>query len=225
MKKILSTNKVFFIAFFLFALAAIVILLQIEKGDVILFFSENRSPFWNSFFIIGTKFGEEIVYVIVGVIFLFIQFRISLLFALNGLIVTIVSYLLKNLFALDRPSWYFHKIGKFDQLNPVEGVHLLTGTSSFPSGHTMSAFAFYTLLCFLLPPKKRYTLLLFSLALMVGISRIYLVQHFLQDVLAGAAFGVLIGTLLYWVHETYPKNQDNLIDSSLALFRKKKNLH
>ncbi len=222
MKKIILTHKVFFVFFALFLMVGVILLFQIEKGDTIIFFSENRSPFWDAFFRIGTKFGEEVVYAIIGIVYLFIQFRISVMIALIGVVVTIVSYLTKAFFALDRPSLYFYKIGNIDQIIPVEGVHMLTGTSSFPSGHTMSAFAFYGLLTFLLPPKKQFAVLFFALALIVGISRIYLVQHFLQDVLAGALIGILIGMLFYWFHEKYPSNPEHLIDRSLINLKSKK---
>ncbi|HRF40255.1 MAG TPA: phosphatase PAP2 family protein, partial [Saprospiraceae bacterium] len=43
-------------------------------------------------------------------------------------------------------------------------------------------------------PKRGWPLLLFAVALTVGVSRMYLVQHFWKDVY----FGALIGVVLAW---------------------------
>lgn len=61
---------------------------------------------------------------------------------------------------------------------------------SFPSGHTITAFAVSTALGIFYP-----TLLagLLFCALSVAVSRILLGMHFLSDVMAGAVLGVLLG--------------------------------
>lgn len=76
---------------------------------------------------------------------------------------------------------------------PVERIVEVTG-SSFPSGHTMGAFAIYgTLLVFVLASKKMQPVqkwlipLLASLPFAVALSRNYLGAHYMTDVL-GAAF-------------------------------------
>jgi len=87
-----------------------------------------------------------------------------------------------------RPLLYFNK---------AEWMHLVEGQPeqyyySFPSGHTAGAFAFYCFLSLLLPDKKRLlAILLFLLAIAVGYSRIYLSQHFYNDVFAGSIVGTL----------------------------------
>ncbi len=67
---------------------------------------------------------------------------------------------------------------------------------SFPSGHTMTAFAVTTPL-FLFYPLL-LPLLLFA-ALSVAASRILLGMHFLSDVLAGSLLGAVLGILAYGV--------------------------
>lgn len=98
-----------------------------------------------------------------------------------------------------RPTKYFED--KEPQLPTVEGVHL-HHFRSFPSGHTTTAFAALGFLAFLFP-RRNSQLLCFLGAGLAGFSRIYLQQHFVRDVVAGALLGsiLLILALLlmqYW---------------------------
>jgi undecaprenyl-diphosphatase len=61
---------------------------------------------------------------------------------------------------------------------------------SFPSGHTITAFAVLTPMLVLYP---EFTFEFSFVALSVAASRIILGMHFLSDVLAGAAAGSLLG--------------------------------
>jgi undecaprenyl-diphosphatase len=68
---------------------------------------------------------------------------------------------------------------------------------SFPSGHAMMSAAFYTFLAYLIWRQARGVwrwVVVFGLVLvlvLVGVSRIYLEAHYLTDVLAGIAAGLL----------------------------------
>ena len=64
---------------------------------------------------------------------------------------------------------------------------------SFPSNHAVMAFCAVPILSKEFP-KLKY--LWITLAVLVGFSRIYFGFHFLSDVIAGAAIGYLIGTLV-----------------------------
>lgn len=83
------------------------------------------------------------------------------------------------------------------KLNFVDGVDI-AHYYSFPSGHTTFAFAIFTCLAFLYKKPLVQVLFLFC-AVLVGFSRIYLLQHFLKDVYVGSIFGFFTAFVLYWI--------------------------
>lgn len=111
---------------------------------------------------------------------------------LVGLGVTVVVVLLsqgvKALTARPRP-WFarrgFH--------------HQFLGSSSFPSNHTAVAFAMAYLVARLYPAWYN-VVLLYSLAFLIGLSRVYLREHYPLDVVGGAALGTYVAHgLLPWL--------------------------
>ena len=90
-----------------------------------------------------------------------------------------LNTLLKHLFARPRP-----------QIFPP----LMVETSfSFPSGHTMTAVAFYGLLAILLWRSQRYPWAILSglWVFIVAVSRVYLGVHYPSDVLASLTVGAI----------------------------------
>jgi membrane-associated phospholipid phosphatase len=220
---IIKDNPWYFsLLFFCFAIA-VILLMTLRKEDAILFFSEHRTALANSFFRIVTRFGEALVYYVIVLILLFYRIRTSLVVAATGLIVIPVSYFSKMFFAVDRPITWFREMNMADQLNLIDGVQLYTGATSFPSGHTMSAFALYSILAFLLRNnnnKSIFTTLLFLVAFLVAISRIYLIQHFLADVTAGALVGVSIAIGVFLFQNKYTYQPERRIDQPLFFTRR-----
>jgi undecaprenyl-diphosphatase len=87
----------------------------------------------------------------------------------------------------------------FQRLRPHRPVDtpLLYGlrqpiTSSFPSGHATAAFCAATLLS----KGSRAAPMWFALASLVAATRVYVRLHHPSDVVAGAAFGVVLGSAL-----------------------------
>jgi undecaprenyl-diphosphatase len=71
---------------------------------------------------------------------------------------------------------------------------------SFPSGHTISAFSGATFLSILF---KRWSPLFFSVAVLTGVSRIYMGAHFPTDVIGGMLVGSLATGLFYFLAYRY----------------------
>jgi membrane-associated phospholipid phosphatase len=215
-------NRWFFLGFAAYLIIGGILLLLLQQGDPIFFFSENRTAFGDFFFRYGTILGEEEAYFAALGLLLFVRYRYALALPFIGFTVTALSFGLKKLFAHPRPLAYFEDLGLLDQIQMVEGVVVHGGPSSFPSGHTMGGFTLMTFLALCLPKKKGIGVLLISIAIIVGISRIYLVQHFLKDIYLGAIIGVGLGMLWYFLTQKYPPIPHRWLDGSLMdLFRRK----
>ncbi|MEM9823886.1 MAG: phosphatase PAP2 family protein, partial [Bacteroidota bacterium] len=172
------------------------------------------------FFRYVTKMGEIFIYLLATIAFLFYRYRYAFLVPVAGFVTLGLSLLLKNYFQSPRPVLYFKKLGMYDQINLVEGVALLNRLS-FPSGHTMSAFALYGLLAFILPQKKSLGFFFFFLATLVAISRVYLTQHFFEDIYAGAILGTLIAMTIYYVQSFLSPSPDRWFNQSLGASKNK----
>ncbi len=220
MKKIFQSNIHYIVCCLLFFLFGGVLLFFIEKPDVIFFFSERRTPFLDFFFTNITKMGEEIMYLVFLISFLFIKVRYAILIPLIGIVVSILSFFTKSFFAHNRPKIFLEDMKLMDQVNFVEGIKLLVGPTSFPSGHTMSAFALFGLVAFMFPMKKIWGVIFFSFALLIGLSRNYLVQHFFQDIYLGALMGFGLSILFYWGQEKIKTEPEHWLNQ--PIWKKKK---
>lgn len=159
-------------------------------------FHINHSPFWDKVMSGITMVGE---FGFIGPVLLLIMLIWYRTWSFFGLIVLtqllpfLMNQALKFTFKHPRPhslhgqeSWFHH----------IEGV-IMHNQLSFPSGHTAGAFAFFLLLSLLIPVRfKFWAVVFFLIALMVGISRIYLGQHFFKDIYAGSILGTFIPILI-----------------------------
>ncbi len=161
----------------------------------------NYHPFYlNVFFINYTFMGDGIfaLCLIAFTIFYLNKkkagYAMLCCFLTSGLVVQVI----KNLVYSPRPKLFF-EAGQY--LHFIKNV-TLSGSSSFPSGHTATAFAMATVLVLLIKNKKLQLPILMA-AVLVGYSRIYLAQHFLLDVLIGAGIGCACGLLSYYMVREY----------------------
>ncbi len=80
-----------------------------------------------------------------------------------------------------------------------EAGSFFDGGASFPSGHTISAWALASVIAHEYPSKK-VALLAYGLASVVGAARFTAREHFLSDIVAGGAMGWFIGRSVYDEH-------------------------
>ncbi|MBQ9072005.1 MAG: phosphatase PAP2 family protein [Bacilli bacterium] len=139
-----------------------------------------------------THLGSAIV--VIGItVFTLLYFKnkkYALYMTINLVCITILQILLKNIFVRERPI----------DINLIEE----TGYS-FPSGHSLTAFAFYGFIIYLIyksnltKRRKNIFITMFSLFIfIVGLSRVYLGVHFFTDVVG--AFSFSLAYLIIYVH-------------------------
>ena len=165
-----------------------------ERGNETLYFNSLHTPFFDSFFYYITRLAEAPLLLLTLVVALRFSYGKGIILGLNALLVYALTGVLKHIVfaSQDRPSVFFE--GKA-HLHFVQGLEILR-YNSFPSGHTAGAFGFFCMLSFLLK-DKRWSILFFILALLVGISRVYLLEHFFSDVYAGSLIGVGVSSIFY----------------------------
>jgi undecaprenyl-diphosphatase len=118
--------------------------------------------------------------------------------ACSAVIGVLLMFILKEVFARPRPT--------------VVMALMDVSSLSFPSGHALMSVAVYVPLAAIVirmyPPKKPVLYSVFTLFLIViGFSRLYLGVHYLTDVLAGWALGVVVAAAC-WRTADNPDQED-----------------
>jgi len=168
----------------LFALAAI-----IGNADLFLWINREWTPAFGQISRLFSLLGEAWAMGALLIISLGLRFRDTLFIALCWLSGAIHSWIFKLWLCKGwpRPLHYFEE--KQITLRLVDGVkvhHL----NSFPSGHTITAFSLLLLLPILFPKISRPQLLMaWLMALLCGLSRVVLAQHWPMDVAGGIVLG------------------------------------
>ncbi|MEY8848546.1 phosphatase PAP2 family protein [Psychroserpens sp. XS_ASV72] len=149
-----------------------------------------RSPALDSYFITMTKIGDVHGYLIILGIALLLTILVFRKWKYIGQITLV-------LFLASFSNVILKRV--IDRARPDDIEHLVVvNTLSYPSGHAMSAMAFYGFLIFLvsfLNVHKLLKMIIISLLLLlilsIGVSRIYLGVHFPSDIAGGFIAGLI----------------------------------
>ena len=189
----LKSNYHFYVSSLLFLISCGLILLTVSKAESFISLNSFHSFSLNVFFVNYTFLGDGIFAIcLCALLFYRKQQKLALLILAAYLSSGLATQILKNCIYAPRPRIFFEAsqyLYHLDNFGNSGG-----GSSSFPSGHTTSAFALATVLA--VHFKNKFTgIILFIAAALVGYSRIYLAQHFPVDVLFGAFIGITFATL------------------------------
>ncbi len=145
-----------------------------------------------------TRLGEDLLIIALGVLLFFLgrkkEKAVSVIILVTLFFSRLSVLVLKRLTHKPRPFLIY------------ENVHLIGKPifSSFPSGHTTLATAICVVLCF---KYKRLSPLFIFLAFLVGVSRLYVGQHYPTDVMAGFVLGSGVALAVLYLEKLIQKNK------------------
>ncbi|MDX2189622.1 MAG: phosphatase PAP2 family protein [Bacteroidota bacterium] len=195
----------FFSLVLIYIIAGAYLLITYPKGDFELIVNQNHKDSFDLFFKNYTHLGDGLFYALIMALLLLYKYYYVLVGTVAVLLKTTLVHIGKQILFDDhaRPLIFFRD--KFIDVNFVDGVEM-AHFNSFPSGHTATAFCLATFLVLMLTKEQKpmlslWQLLLFTYALLVGISRFYLLQHFFEDTYAGTLLGFICALLVFLIFE------------------------
>ena len=145
----------------------------------------RRICWLKAFFIVASRLGDGPLWVMTAAWLLAtgdLRTRIAVMSAFVAVIISVLTFMaVKDLISRPRP---------FESWQSLTCLMAPPDKFSFPSGHTMTAFAAWAALSTLLPGLTIPYLLT---AIIIGLSRVFLGLHYPTDVLVGALMGSAIG--------------------------------
>jgi membrane-associated phospholipid phosphatase len=195
--ELIFTYKCYAFVLILFSLLS----LSMSPIQGVVWMNHWNSIFLDQFFASITNLGNGLILIPFLVILSLKRFYLSLALIVNGVVQGIVVSIFKQVLfpGAKRPIHYLD----IDSVHLVSGVDI-HGSMSFPSGHTVTIFGLciFLSLCY---KNKVLSFVLVCLATLVGLSRVYLLQHFLLDVTVGAVIGTSVGILVFHFFENMNK--------------------
>ena len=176
-------------AFFILSLVPIVLY---DKAFIHLYLNQFHSTFFDYFFRYLTHVGDGLFPAVVLPIVLFLYRKeLKLNFTIGA-----VTFVLLPLTVQFFKRVVFGKVLRPAGLLGDEVLYLIPDVKmafvySFPSGHSATIFAFFLFLTYVFWEKKSLQIVFASLAILGAYSRVYLSQHFLQDIVAGGVLGIV----------------------------------
>ena len=196
MNEVLRRIRSFLIPYLLILIACLVIKLVYTKAEIYFAVNSHYNPVADFLAPLATDLGNGWTCIAIAAILALFNYRKAFILATAYGVTSISAQILKFIFDAPRPMLYFKD--QLNQIHFIKGVEMLR-VHSFPSGHTVTAFAMGVIFTYWSKNKVLGPLFLL-IAVMVGYSRMYLSEHFFEDVTAGSAIGVIVTVIwLYWL--------------------------
>jgi len=172
--------------------------------DILWSLEAIRTPFWNTFFELVTRLGEEMILIVVFcIIFWSINKRMGYVMGVSFFLSSLIVQGMKIIFRIPRP-WIADP-----NFSPVYGAVSEATGYAFPSGHTQNAAALLGSLGAQIK-QNIVKFVLFSLAILVAFSRLYLGVHYLSDVVVSllVTFAIIFFTCIALPNEPASKKKE-----------------
>ncbi len=196
MHRTVKKYYLFLLVYAIFLLLGAGLLILLSKPDMHILMNAYHNYFFDMLFAWITHFGNGLAALSIFFVILLFNIRKAFLFGFANLLAGLsVQFLKKVLFpSAMRPVKFFD--GKYD-LYLIEGVqnHLM---ESFPSGHTATAFATFLILSGF-TKKTTLKVMFFVFAMLTAYSRVYLSQHFFEDIYVGSLMGVVLSLIVAYI--------------------------
>ena len=192
-KDVLYRIRFFFIPFLVVLCACLAIKLTFSREEIYFAVNSHNYPWADAIAPYLTDLGNFWTVVVLTLILSLFNYAKAFLLVLINALTALTAQVIKHIFDAPRPTLYFQD--QLSRIHLVAGVDMLK-LHSFPSGHTVSAFTtalLFTYWC----KNKVYGLPLLLIAMLVGYSRMYLSEHFFEDVMTGSVLGVFI--TVFWL--------------------------
>ena len=198
-------NRVFFLPYALLLVVVGVLQLQYTQEGLMQWVNVRNSSVADVFFTYTTYFGDGAFFVISCAILLIYNRRLGAMAFASFALSSLTSLFLKQVIFPERlrPLKFFEH--STYQYRIIEGLNIYS-YNSFPSGHTISAFALFSLLAFI-DNRRGRGLLWLLLAALTGYSRVYLFQHFVEDAYVGSLIGTAASVLIYLTMRRWVSSQ------------------
>jgi membrane-associated phospholipid phosphatase len=184
----------FLIPYFVILAGCLVIKLLFSREQIYFYINSLHTKWGDIVFPLFTILGDGLSLIIFALIIGLFSYRRSFLLLTSYAVSGLVAQILKAIFDMPRPYLYFQ--AEHSKMYFVKGINMLS-FHSFPSGHSVTAFSACITLAYLFK-NKFIDLLMLTLACCIGYSRMYLSQHFFEDVTAGSVVGVFV--TLFWLY-------------------------
>ncbi len=192
-KDVLQRIKPFFIFYLILLCCCLVIKLAFTKDEIYFAVNSRHADLLDNIEPYITDLGNGWTIVILAALLTLYNYRVAFLMVTTFLVTSLAVQIVKFFFDAPRPKLYFKD--QLSKLYFVKGVDILS-RDSFPSGHTLTAFATGVLVTYLVK-NKNWGILLVFYGVMVGFSRMYLSEHFFEDVIGGSVLGVFLA--IFWI--------------------------
>lgn len=114
--------------------------------------------------------------------------KVGAILLVTLVIAVFITLQLKSLLYIERPDYSQYLNFKIDD----DDTNIFTG--SYPSGHAARSTIFAYIIQYVLP-KRRLSMLIWSLPIGVSISRVYVGVHYPTDVIGGILLGLIIASI------------------------------